>query len=64
MGAGILPVKGVRAITYIATCSEKQVVLSVLCSLLNTVGESGLRRRRMLIQADPQVQPRHMARAI
>ncbi|KAH8731937.1 high-temperature-induced dauer-formation protein-domain-containing protein [Phaeosphaeriaceae sp. PMI808] len=36
MSAGILPVKGVKAITYIATCPEKQVVLSVLCSLLNT----------------------------
>ncbi|KAF1918851.1 high-temperature-induced dauer-formation protein-domain-containing protein [Ampelomyces quisqualis] len=36
MSAGILPVKGVKAITYIATTSDKQVVLSVLCSLLNT----------------------------
>ncbi|KAF2703389.1 hypothetical protein K504DRAFT_392283 [Pleomassaria siparia CBS 279.74] len=36
MSANILPVKGVKAITYIATCSDKQVVLSVLCSLLNT----------------------------
>ncbi|KAF2200911.1 high-temperature-induced dauer-formation protein [Delitschia confertaspora ATCC 74209] len=34
--ANILPVKGVKAITYIATCPDKQVVLSVLCSLLNT----------------------------
>jgi hypothetical protein len=33
-------VKGVKAITYIATCSDKQVVLSVLCSLLNTVSDS------------------------
>jgi hypothetical protein len=32
-----LPVVGSRAITYIATCSDKQIVLSVLCSLLNTV---------------------------
>ncbi|KPI35290.1 Ubp5-interacting protein [Cyphellophora attinorum] len=31
-----LPVKGVKAITYLATCPDKQVVLSVLCSLLNT----------------------------
>lgn len=37
MGQAILPVQGVKAITYIATCPEKQVVLSVLCSLLNTV---------------------------
>ncbi|KAF2826878.1 hypothetical protein CC86DRAFT_393991 [Ophiobolus disseminans] len=36
MSAGILPVKGVKAVTYIATCPDKQVVLSVLCSLLNT----------------------------
>lgn len=37
MSPTILPVQGVRAITYIATCSDKQIVLSVLCSLLNTV---------------------------
>ena len=37
MTASLLPVLGVKAITYIATCSDKQVVLSVLCSLLNTV---------------------------
>jgi hypothetical protein len=36
MSSSVLPVQGVRAITYIATCPEKQVVLSVLCSLLNT----------------------------
>lgn len=34
---GVLPVKGVKAITYITACNDKQVVLSVLCSLLNTV---------------------------
>ena len=32
----LLPVSGVRTITYIATCPDKQIVLSVLCSLLNT----------------------------
>jgi hypothetical protein len=32
----LLPVQGVKAITYISTCPDKQVVLSVLCSLLNT----------------------------
>lgn len=37
MSSSVLPVKGVRAITYLATCSDKQVVLSMLCSLLNTV---------------------------
>ncbi|KAF2465242.1 uncharacterized protein BDR25DRAFT_91818 [Lindgomyces ingoldianus] len=36
MSASVLPVKGVTAITYMATCPDKQVVLSVLCSLLNT----------------------------
>lgn len=32
----VLPQKGTRALTYICTCPDKQVVLSVLCSLLNT----------------------------
>ena len=36
MSANLLPVKGVKAITYLATCPDKQVVLSTLCSLLNT----------------------------
>ena len=36
MSSSALPVQGVQAITYIATCSDKQIVLSVLCSLLNT----------------------------
>ncbi|KAK5071938.1 hypothetical protein LTR64_004284 [Lithohypha guttulata] len=36
MSSGLLPVQGVRTITYLATCAEKQIVLSVLCSLLNT----------------------------
>lgn len=36
MGANMLPVVGVRAITYIATNPDKQQVLSLLCSLLNT----------------------------
>ncbi|MCJ1237120.1 hypothetical protein MMC14_005104 [Varicellaria rhodocarpa] len=36
MPANVLPVKGVKAITYIATCPDKQVVLSMLCSMLNT----------------------------
>jgi hypothetical protein len=35
--ADTLPTEGVKAITYLVTCAEKQVVLSVLCSLLNTV---------------------------
>jgi hypothetical protein len=36
MPAHILPVKGVRAVTYITTCPDKQLVLSLLCSQLNT----------------------------
>lgn len=37
LSATLLPARGVKAITYIVTCPDKQVVLSVLCSLLNTV---------------------------
>ncbi|PNY25332.1 Ubp5-interacting protein [Tolypocladium capitatum] len=33
---GVLPQRGVRTLTYLCTCQEKQIVLSVLCSLLNT----------------------------
>lgn len=40
LSANLLPVQGVKAITYIATCPDKQVVLSTLCSLLNTVSLS------------------------
>ncbi|KAH8702236.1 high-temperature-induced dauer-formation protein-domain-containing protein [Talaromyces proteolyticus] len=36
MSPALLPVKGVKAITYIASCPDKQIVLTVLCSLLNT----------------------------
>ncbi|KAI9374468.1 high-temperature-induced dauer-formation protein-domain-containing protein [Aspergillus egyptiacus] len=36
MSSSLLPVQGVKAITYITSCQEKQVVLTVLCSLLNT----------------------------
>lgn len=36
-GLDTLPVQGVKAITYITTCQDKQAVLSLLCSLLNTV---------------------------
>lgn len=51
MSSTLLPVQGVRAITYLATCSDKQVVLSMLCSLLNTVrcsasGASNTKHRR------------------
>jgi hypothetical protein len=37
LSANLLPVQGVKAISYIVTCPDKQVVLSTLCSLLNTV---------------------------
>ena len=36
-GVDILPIKGVKAVTYITTCPDKQLVLSLLCSQLNTV---------------------------
>ena len=36
MPSHILPVIGVKAITYITTCPDKQLVLSLLCSQLNT----------------------------
>jgi hypothetical protein len=37
---GVLAQNGTRALTYICTSQDKQVVLSVLCSLLNTVSSS------------------------
>lgn len=49
MSANLLPVQGVKAITYIATCPDKQVVLSVLCSLLNTVRGRGVEVTRALL---------------
>lgn len=36
MPPSLLPQRGVKALTYICSCPDKQVVLSVLCSLLNT----------------------------
>ncbi|KAK4219322.1 high-temperature-induced dauer-formation protein-domain-containing protein [Rhypophila decipiens] len=36
MSSSVLPQKGNRTLTYLCTCPDKQVVLSVLCSLLNT----------------------------
>ncbi|KAL8913730.1 MAG: hypothetical protein Q9172_007217 [Xanthocarpia lactea] len=32
----LVPAKGVKALTYITTCPDKQIVLSLLCSQLNT----------------------------
>ncbi len=37
MAPGVLPGRGVRTLTHLCTCPDKQVVLSMLCSLLNTV---------------------------
>lgn len=37
MAPAVLPQRGVRTLTHLCTCPDKQVVLSVLCSLLNTV---------------------------
>ncbi|SPQ21639.1 2a6a0bf2-0085-4fd0-b09b-adc760a4a562 [Thermothielavioides terrestris] len=36
LSPSVLPQQGIKALTYICTNSDKQVVLSVLCSLLNT----------------------------
>ncbi len=37
LSPSVLPQQGTRALTYICSCPDKQIVLSVLCSLLNTV---------------------------
>jgi len=37
LSPSVLPQQGVKALTYLCTCPDKQTVLSVLCSLLNTV---------------------------
>ncbi|KAI9892200.1 MAG: hypothetical protein M1814_001659 [Vezdaea aestivalis] len=37
MPSNTLPSKGVSAITYMVMCKDKQIVLSVLCSLINVV---------------------------
>lgn len=36
MSSSVLPQNGNRTLTYLCTCPDKQIVLSVLCSLLNT----------------------------
>lgn len=36
MPAHTVPVKGAKALTYLTTCPDKQTVLSLLCSQLNT----------------------------
>lgn len=42
MSPNLLPTKGTKTLTYICTCADKQIVLSVLCSLLNTVSPNDL----------------------
>ena len=60
--ADILPVKGVKALTHIVTCPDKQIVLSVLCSLLNTVSLSWeVTEDPTLIHADHEIQSCQLA---
>ncbi|EXJ93486.1 hypothetical protein A1O1_01878 [Capronia coronata CBS 617.96] len=47
MPAALLPIQGVRAITYMATNPDKQIVLSVLCSLMNTAIKSNVTSWRL-----------------
>lgn len=47
MPSGVLPVQGVKAITYIATCPDKQIVLSMFCSLVNTTIKSNTNSWRL-----------------
>lgn len=42
MNPAVLPNRGVRALTHMCTCPDKKVVLSVICSLLNTVSTAAL----------------------
>jgi hypothetical protein len=41
MTPSVLPSRGVRTLTHMCTCPDKKVVLSVICSLLNTVSAIG-----------------------
>lgn len=67
MTSGVLPQRGIRALTHICTCSDKQVVLSVLCSLLNTVGWNYPISRSISTNrrwTDIEIQPCKLARTI
>jgi len=65
MSSSVLPQKGTRALTYLCTSPEKQVVLSVLCSLLNTVCERDQMMRNISNKpTDTQVQPCDLAGAV
>lgn len=61
--------QGVKAITYMTTCSDKQVVLTLLCSLLNTVRFGSIAGSRVWESTDEsttgyQVQPCFMEGAV
>lgn len=43
MAPAVLPQRGVRTLTHLCSCPDKQLVLSVLCSLLNTVSLNATR---------------------
>lgn len=66
MTPNVLPQQGVRALTYMCTCSDKQIVLSVLCSLLNTVGSPHFddMSYHTYKNADSQVQSSNVACAL
>jgi len=64
MSANLLPVQGVKAISYIVTCPDKQVVLSVLCSLLNTVSQAVHEGGQELTFTDLEVQSSFLASSI
>ena len=56
MSANLLPVQGIKAISHIVTCPEKQIVLSLLCSLLNTVSTLTRILGKLLTWAVAQIQ--------
>ena len=78
MSPNVLSQKGTRALTYLCTCPDKQVVLSVLCSLLNTVraitrsfsswepapGSSRGRVIANMVPLDSQIQSRELEGAL
>jgi hypothetical protein len=62
LSPSVLPQQGTKALTYLCTCSDKQVVLSVLCSLLNTVGVFLTRLWYLsLLLLDTEIQPGQLA---
>lgn len=70
---GLLTQNGIRTLTYLCTSQDKQIVLSVLCSLLNTVSDFLYTIVEAVIypiacilnlNTDPQVQSGDLARAV